>query len=269
MLQQLGEGARLHQVLPPADGELAVEQLLQELDREVALRHAVHLGQELVRQDRDVRLLEAGGGEDVDHALRRDGTRDDLAHGVVQLLVRPRFGGRAFASTDCTAWEERHIVADTHRVVMRHREREGAGEVAHDLYATVLAVLLREYVFLRRRQQAQPFPRRAGSSRGAVETVKQGAADLVLFQHHRHRLALIERGTSGAAALGVGRERPLELVGEPEIIDDEAARLVPEHPIDARDRLPQPWPRIGLSTYMVCRLGASKPVSHMSRTSTT
>ena len=30
-----------------------------------------------------------------------------------------------------------------------------------------------------------------------------------------------------------------------------------------------PWPRIGLSTYMVWRLGASKPVSHMSRTSTT
>ena len=30
-----------------------------------------------------------------------------------------------------------------------------------------------------------------------------------------------------------------------------------------------PCPRIGLSTYIVCRLGASKPVSHMSRTSTT
>ena len=29
-----------------------------------------------------------------------------------------------------------------------------------------------------------------------------------------------------------------------------------------------PWPRMGLSTYIVCRLGASKPVSHMSRTST-
>src|SRR5262252_8835496 len=29
-----------------------------------------------------------------------------------------------------------------------------------------------------------------------------------------------------------------------------------------------PWPRIGLSTYIVCSEGASKPVSHMSRTST-
>jgi hypothetical protein len=29
-----------------------------------------------------------------------------------------------------------------------------------------------------------------------------------------------------------------------------------------------PCPRIGLSTYIVCRLGASKPVSHMSRTIT-
>ena len=30
-----------------------------------------------------------------------------------------------------------------------------------------------------------------------------------------------------------------------------------------------PWPRMGLSTYIVWRLGASKPVSHMSRTITT
>ena len=29
-----------------------------------------------------------------------------------------------------------------------------------------------------------------------------------------------------------------------------------------------PWPRMGLSTYIVCRPGASKPVSHMSRTYT-
>ena len=29
-----------------------------------------------------------------------------------------------------------------------------------------------------------------------------------------------------------------------------------------------PWPFIGLSTYIVCMQGASKPVSHMSRTIT-
>lgn len=30
----------------------------------------------------------------------------------------------------------------------------------------------------------------------------------------------------------------------------------------------RPWPCIGLSAYIVCRQGASKPVSHMSRTIT-
>ena len=72
--------------------------------------------------------------------------------------------------------------------------------------------------------------------------MEQAAADLVLLQHHGHRLGLIQRGLPGAAALRVGRECALELMGEPEVVDDEAARLVPEHPVDARDRLHQPVP---------------------------
>ena len=54
--------------------------------------------------------------------------------------------------------EEPHVVANADRVLVRHRERKGPGQVAHGLDAAVLAVLLRQDVLLRRRQQAQPLP---------------------------------------------------------------------------------------------------------------
>ena len=40
-----------------------------------------------------------------------------------------------------------------------------------------------------------------------------------------------------AAALGVGRERLLQLIGEAEVIDDQAAGLVAEDAVHARDGL--------------------------------
>src|SRR6266478_1850188 len=46
----------------------------------------------------------------------------------------------------------------------------------------------------------------------------------------------------GAVAFGVGGERLLQLVCEAEVIDDQAAGLVFEHPVDAGDRLHQPVP---------------------------
>jgi hypothetical protein len=45
-----------------------------------------------------------------------------------------------------------------------------------------------------------------------------------------------------AAALGVGRQRLLELLGEPEVVHDQPARLVLEHPVHPGDRLHQPVP---------------------------
>ena len=83
LLEHLGERPRLHDVLPPAGGQFPLEQLLQQLDGEVALSHAPHFGQEFLGEDGDVRLLEARRGEDVDHVFRGHRPRDDLADGVV------------------------------------------------------------------------------------------------------------------------------------------------------------------------------------------
>jgi len=78
LLEHLGERACLHHVFAPSGCQFSLEQLLQELYGEVALGHPAHLGEEFVGENRDVRLRETGGGEDVDDTLRRDRPRDDL-----------------------------------------------------------------------------------------------------------------------------------------------------------------------------------------------
>ena len=108
-----------------ADGQFPLEQLLEQLDREVALFHAPHFGQELLGQDRDVGLLKAGGGEDVDDSFRRHCPRDDLANGVVQLFPGTRLPPGALGQNRPDGLKERHIVADPYRLLVRDGEREG------------------------------------------------------------------------------------------------------------------------------------------------
>ena len=135
--------------------------------------------------------------------------------------------------------KEAHVVADARRLVARHREGEGPGQVAHGRDESVLAVLLGENVFLRRGEQSQPFRRRAGGPCGEVEAVQHGEAYLVLLQHERDRFPLVHGGAAGAAALGVGGERLLEFLGQAEIVHDQTAGLVAEHAVDAGDGLHQ------------------------------
>ena len=63
-----------------------VEQLLQQLDGKVALRRVLDFGQKLIGQNRDVRLLQSGGVENVYVFVRRNGTGNDLPDGLLQLF---------------------------------------------------------------------------------------------------------------------------------------------------------------------------------------
>ena len=61
----------------------------------------------------------------------------------------------------------------------------------------------------------------------------------MLLLHERDSLVLVNGRPPGAPALRVGREGALQLGSEAEIVDDEPAWLVLEHPIDAGDGLHQ------------------------------
>ena len=90
-------------------------------------RNASEFAEELIGEDREIGLLEAGGGEDVDDAFGRDGTRDDLANGMVEILLGPGIARGAFGEDGLDGLEERDVVADSERLFMGDGQRECLG----------------------------------------------------------------------------------------------------------------------------------------------
>ena len=106
VVEHLLEGAGLHDVAAGARLDLPLEQLGEQLHGQVLLRHLPDFGEEVVREDRDVRLLEAGGGEDVDDLVGRHGAGDDLADREIEVLGAPEPPPADFRSTERTAWKK-------------------------------------------------------------------------------------------------------------------------------------------------------------------
>ena len=105
--------------------DFALQKYFQKFDGRALLRHAAHFSQKFIWQDRNIRLWEPGGCEDIDHALRTHGVRNDLPGGVIQFLVRPSVAGRPFGEHGLKRLEKRHIIANTQRTLVRDRKREG------------------------------------------------------------------------------------------------------------------------------------------------
>ena len=68
--------------------------------------------------------------------------RDDLADGMLQFLPGPRLDCGSFAQHSLHGLEERHVVTDAHRVILRNGQRESARQVTHHLHAPLLPALL-------------------------------------------------------------------------------------------------------------------------------
>ena len=96
------------------------------------MRHAAHVGEELLREDRDVGLVEAGRREDVDDAFGCDRARDDLAHGVLHLLIGAHLARGALGERRAHRLEERDIVSDACRLLVRDGKGERQLQLAHD-----------------------------------------------------------------------------------------------------------------------------------------
>ena len=87
------------------------------------------------------------------------------------------------------------------------------------------------------RQQAQSFLWAASSPLRPVEAVEQGAAHVVLLQHHRHRFLLVYGGTARASTLRVRLEGPFQVLCQSQVVYHQTTRFVLEHPIDTGDGL--------------------------------
>ena len=140
-LQHLREAPRLDKVAAQTRLDLVVQELLQQLDGEVAPRHVTHLGEKAVVEHGDVRALEPRDGEDVDDLVARDGARDDLPHGEVELLVALQALDRGLHERRAHRLEEAHVVADRERFLTGHGQRERLAERGDRIHETLLAVV--------------------------------------------------------------------------------------------------------------------------------
>ncbi len=194
---------------------------------------------DLIGQDRDVRLLQPGGREDVDDLIGRHRLRDDLPDGELYLFRAAAAVSGALGQHGPHGLEEPHVVPYLQRLLVRNGQRKRLRYVPDRLHEPVLAVILRQNMLLRRREDGQPLPRTAALPRRPVKAVEDSTADLVALQHDRYGLFLVDGGLTLAAALCVVRQGILKLVGKTKIIHHKTAWLVLEHPVYPRDGLHQ------------------------------
>jgi len=130
-----------------------IQELAQKLDRQIPLRQMANLCKELIREDRDVRLLQASSGEDVHDLVGDDCSRDDLPDGEVQFFVCLALTGHALGQHGPHGLEEAHVVPDAQCLVVGHGERKSLGELSDRAQESRLAILVLEDVLLRGGQQ--------------------------------------------------------------------------------------------------------------------
>ena len=107
----------------------AQQQLRQQLGGDMFVLQASHLGEEPVGEDADVRLGQAGGGEDIDHlSFGGDRLRHQLAHGRIELLGSPGVVAAALlAQGRLQGLEEGDVIADGGGLVAGGAQGEGLG----------------------------------------------------------------------------------------------------------------------------------------------
>ena len=167
---------------------------------------------------------------------------------------------RALGKRRTHGLEESHLIADVARLVARPRECEPLRELEHRVVESAMRSLL---TFLGRLpvrvallhledpldgagKRDEPFLRRACESGAVVEPVEH----VPHAPRTSRSITAMASAVSIPACLRSSREywpkRRFQVLGDSDVVDDEAGRLVAEHPVDAGDRLHEPMPPHGL-----------------------
>ena len=238
--EHLHEGAALDDVALGAGLYLIVEHLFEHLEGDVLVLKILDFEEEVLGEDGDVALLEAGGGVNVDDLAAGEGLVDDLADGGFHLGVAAAAAGDVeLGEAGLDGLEVGNLVALIKGVRVGDGDGEGLIEEAHLVEEAVFAAGETEDVVFGLKDHAE-FGLDVGGEVGlVVEAVEHALDDVQLLKEDLHGLLLLGGGVALAARLGVEAEGFLEVGGDAEVVDDEAGGLVLINPVDAGDGLHQ------------------------------
>ena len=145
--------------------DFAVQELAQQLDGEIFLRHPANLGQKVVGQNRNVGLLQTGGGKNVHDFIGCNGTGNNLPDGGINVPRRFILAADfILGDGGADGLEKSNVIADLNRLGVRNRQRKRLGKLGDGAQKCLFVVVglfglgpLRVNKFLRRREQAEFF----------------------------------------------------------------------------------------------------------------
>src|SRR5690348_14023334 len=147
-----------------------------------------------------------------------------MRHAPVQLGQRRAHG-----------LEESNLRGDFLSLIAAGSESKGFRQLQHSLDESLPAVLQGKNMLLCFWQQLHPCLRISGEPFGVIKRTEEPAQDVNLLQHHPHGFVLIDDRTTLSATSGVLRDGLAQVSEDWDVLDDQATRLVPEDPVNARD----------------------------------
>src|SRR5690606_11258509 len=117
LFQPIRKSLGLNDVRLATGGDAGIDQLPKRFEHEFLALQLLYSGQELVRQERNVRAFNPGRLEDVDDLRRDYRTADDLLNGQFALLRANTRAAAAFGQRLATRLEETHLLSNLARLI--------------------------------------------------------------------------------------------------------------------------------------------------------
>ena len=195
-----------------------------------------HVFKELVRQHADVRALEAGRRKDVDDFVAHHGPADDLPERVLLLLVVQLLVGAAvLGQRSLHRLQEREFVPVNQGLVQGAAQRKRLAGGQHRVGEALFPVVEAEHMVGHGRQQLPGL----GPEVAVIHAVQHVMEHVHLLLQHGQCITGVDGRLAAALGLSVIRQRGLQFVGDADVVHDQTAWLVLEHPVHPGDGLHQ------------------------------
>src|SRR5450830_195285 len=103
---------------------------------------------------------------------------------MIQVLFRPWVASRRLGQSCPDRLKERHVITNSKRLWVGDSQCKRLGQCRDSVQRAFFAILLRQDMLHRCRQQSHALLRRPRGPRTPVKPMEEATADLVLLQEH-------------------------------------------------------------------------------------